>query len=112
MKKYLQYAKAYVLSQNFAYDEDYFNSIDVEAQFIAASTLIANLSMNECPFVLMILISFFNTGNDLHFEDPYMITRFISKNFSAFTIILLLDSLVEGNMTTPDSKHFLVFLTW
>ena len=34
MKKYLQYAKAYVLSQNFAYDGEYFNSIDVEAQFI------------------------------------------------------------------------------
>ena len=34
MKKYLQYAKAYVLSQNFTYDGEYFNSIDVEAQFI------------------------------------------------------------------------------
>ena len=34
MKKYLQYAKAYVISQNFEYDEAYFNSIDVEAQFI------------------------------------------------------------------------------
>ena len=34
MKKYLQYAKAYVISQNFTYDEEYFNSIDVEAQFI------------------------------------------------------------------------------
>ena len=34
MKKYLQYAKAYVISQNFEYDEGYFNSIDVEAQFI------------------------------------------------------------------------------
>ena len=34
MKKYLQYAKAYVISQNFEYDEGYFNSIDIEAQFI------------------------------------------------------------------------------
>ena len=34
MKKYLQYAKAYVISQNFDYDEAYFDSIDVEAQFI------------------------------------------------------------------------------
>ena len=34
MKKYLQYAKAYLISKNFTYDEEYFNSIDVEAQFI------------------------------------------------------------------------------
>jgi len=73
MKKYLQYAKAYVISQNFEYDEAYFNSIDVEAQFIGASQLIANLPMNECPFVLMILISFFNAASDLDFEDPYLI---------------------------------------
>ena len=42
--------------------------------FIAASQLIANLSMKEYPFVLMILISFFNASNDLDFEDPYLIT--------------------------------------
>ena len=41
--------------------------------FIAASQLIANLSMKDCPFVLMILISFFNASNDLYFEDPYLI---------------------------------------
>ena len=34
MKKYLEYAKAYVMYNNFTYDEEYFNSIDVEAQFI------------------------------------------------------------------------------
>ena len=34
MKKYVQYAKAYVISQNFAYNESDFNEIDVEAQFI------------------------------------------------------------------------------
>ena len=37
MKKYLQYAKAYVISQHFTYDEEYFNSIDIEAQFIGLS---------------------------------------------------------------------------
>ena len=41
---------------------------------IAASQLIANLSKKDCPFVLMILISFFNASNDLDFEDPYLIT--------------------------------------
>ena len=40
---------------------------------IGASQLIANLPMNECPFVLMILISFFNAASDLDFEDPYLI---------------------------------------
>ena len=40
----------------------------------AASQLIASLSMKECPFVLMILISFFNAASDLDFEDPYLIT--------------------------------------
>jgi hypothetical protein len=30
--------------------------------------------MNECPFVLMILITFFNAASDLDFEDPYLIT--------------------------------------
>ena len=43
-------------------------------QLKAASQLIANLSMKECPYVLMILISFFNASNDLDFEDPYLIT--------------------------------------
>ena len=40
---------------------------------IGASQLIANLLMNECLFVLMILISFFNAASDLDFEDPYLI---------------------------------------
>ena len=34
MKKYIQYAKAYIIYNNLTYDEEYFNSIDVEAQFI------------------------------------------------------------------------------
>ena len=42
---------------------------------VGASQLIANLPMNECPFVLMILISFFHAASDLDFEDPYLIKR-------------------------------------
>merc|ERR1712223_1491189 len=62
LKSKLMTAPSYMIIFNFSFPFS-----------IAASQLITHLSMNECPFVLMILISFFTAARDLEFEDPYLI---------------------------------------
>ena len=73
MKKYLQYAKAYVISQHFTYDEEYFNSIDVEAQFIGLS----DSSFQSISFMLRNKVFTKEPGSLLENLHPPILTAFL-----------------------------------